>query len=276
MKEFRSSIEQSDRKALQHLQYKIIDGGDGTTPIIIDKNQSSSFINENLSHSLPTPSLRFNPFVLEIIRKLQNPQSSDSENQHQDQTPPLYKGNFGRWNFSGSGPNGSAQPVRVGHIGSVISLPGSADQCIHADTPHIFEIYDRLPCHYANLFIMGKDMNASDDNSVDHDGNFTGENLVGGTAFIDGSHHLSVTARLTEDKGISAAGVDNSTQNEMHMRIIRPSLRTGDALLFDTRTLHFGLANNSERIRRPLLYVNMTHSWFFDPKNWDNKQSIFE
>jgi len=25
-----------------------------------------------------------------------------------------------------------------------------------------------------------------------------------------------------------------------------------------------------------MLYVNITHSWFFDPKNWDDKQSIFD
>jgi hypothetical protein len=68
----------------------------------------------------------------------------------------------------------------------------------------------------------------------------------------------------------------------MHMRIMRPSLQLGDAVIFDTRMLHFGLANRNRMenrgvgLRRPMLYVNMTHAWFFDPKNWDNRQSIFE
>ena len=67
------------------------------------------------------------------------------------------------------------------------------------------------------------------------------------------------------------------------MRIIRPSLRLGDVLIFDTRILHFGLANESnkvkrhrkEGVRRPMIYLNMTSAWFNDPKNWDNEKHIF-
>ena len=48
------------------------------------------------------------------------------------------------------------------------------------------------------------------------DGNYTGVNLVGGTAFVVGSHHLSVTAvtaRLTVEQGISGAGVEKGIEN---------------------------------------------------------------
>ena len=286
MKEIRLAMEEKDKRALQILGFTATDGGEGTMPTIIDAMNDEEEPKAEEDGQQRLSSLRYNPFVLEIIRKLQNPHALDSGREGLD-SQPLYKGNFGRWNFSGSGPNGSPQPVRVGQIGSVISLPGAADQCVHADTPHICELYDCLPCHYANLFIFGEDQSKDQSTSdgtcnVDCDGNFTGDNLIGGTAFVAGSHRLSVTAGLTADHGISASGAAENTQNEMHMRIIRPSLQLGDAVIFDTRTLHFGLANRNRMenkglgLRRPMLYVNMTHAWFFDPKNWDNKQSIFD
>lgn len=272
MRKIRGNLELSDKEVLDELGYQCLDGGEGTTPAIIDQKSSSQSVNATTN----VKSLRYNPFILDIIRKLLNPTiDTDDINVVNEKQQALYKGNFGRWNFSGSGPNGSPMPVRVGQIGSVISMKGAADQCVHADTPHIFEIHDCLPCHYANLFILGEDSAKSSQYNVDHDDNFTGESLIGGTAFVDGSHRLSVTARLTAEDGISAAGTELGTQNEMHLRTLRPSLQIGDALIFDTRTLHCGLANQSDA-RRPMLYVNMTHSWFFDPKNWDNKQSIFE
>ena len=65
-------------------------------------------------------------------------------------------------------------------------------------------------------------------------------------------------------------------ENEQMLRhLVRPSLQLGDVVLFDCRILHFGLANNSQDIERPLLYTNMTHAWFLDPKNWNDQQSIF-
>lgn len=273
IREARYSQESIDRQVLEELGYFCLDKGEGTMPAVIDSKTTT----KSPSSTIKFSSLRYNPFVLEIIRKLLNPPAEESPNLPQDFQQPLYKGNYGRWNFSGaeSGPTGLPMPLRVGQLGSVISINGAADQCCHADTSHIFEIHDCLPCHYANLFILGEDNRMKIKNVTDQDGNFTGENLIGGTAFVDGSHRLSVTARLTADDGISAAGLEEHAQNEMHLRTLRPSLQIGDALIFDTRTLHFGLANQSEN-RRPMLYVNMTHSWFFDPKNWDNKQSIFD
>lgn len=291
MRKIRQIMEDVDKSALEKLGYKVLDGGEGTMPVIIDKKDAEGNKIEQVGRDEGQRSIRFDPSVLEIVRKLQNPRMKEDAQKDSDPTAqPLYKGNFGRWNFSGSGPNGLPQPTRIGQIGSVISLPGAADQCIHADTAHIFETHDCLPCHYANLFVLGEDTGGDTEGStsfktehVDSDGNFNGDNLTGGTAFVASSHRLSMTARLTADKGISAAGSEESAQNEMHMRTMRPSLQLGDAIIFDTRTLHFGLANRNvnESIestsgsRRPMLYVNLTHSWFFDPKNWDDKQSLF-
>jgi len=189
---------------------------------------------------------------------------------------------------------------------------------------HLFEHLDCLPCHYANVFTLGSSRCAASGESADDkdeiligrdiDGNPTGDNLVGGTAFVSGSHSLSVAARITasEDddndmngmrrdesgiiqaisrgKSVSAAS-SKAAREEMYSRIVRPSLEVGDVLIFDCRILHFGLANRSGSafhphqlqsgngsdagVRRPMLYVNMTHSWFHDPKNWDDREAIF-
>eukprot|EP00978_Attheya_sp_CCMP212_P043149 scaffold276630_cov56-Attheya_sp.AAC.2 len=133
---------------------------------------------------------------------------------------------------------------------------------------------------------------------------------MGGTAVVHGSHSLSVTARLMstetndddddDDDDDDFKHVSLSTENgvsmtqqreELHRRIIRPSLALGDALIFDCRILHFGLANrcppptptpndSSSCVDtsgwRPMLYMNMTHAWFHDPKNWNDRQAIFK
>ena len=242
--------------------------------VIVDKSRGFNNV-QSLGRSM-----RFNPEVLQIVQNLLNPKENRPTSS-KESGPPLYKGNFGRWNFQGAGPNGSNQNLRVGNVAAVISLPGAADQAIHADTTHLFENYDCLPCHYAHVFSSGLDKtDLAKVGKFDSDGNFTGDSEVGCTAFVHGSHRLSVTARLTtENAGESA----NDPQDEMHMRIMRPSLQLGDVLIFDTRMLHFGLANqtnkmyseNSIDVRRPMIYMNMTSAWFNDPKNWDDRKEIF-
>ena len=137
--------------------------------------------------------------------------------------------------------------LRVGPVGAIISLPGSGDQALHSDTPHLMETYDCLPAHYINIFTPG---NAADP-------------AVGQTALVHGSHHLSFTATVDDNK---MSWIQN---------LVRPSLDLGDVLLFDCRILHFGLANTSNTIERPLLYTNMTQHWFQDPKNWNDQRPIF-
>mmetsp|Transcript_24964 Transcript_24964/g.37330 ORF Transcript_24964/g.37330 Transcript_24964/m.37330 type:complete len:798 (+) Transcript_24964:68-2461(+) len=311
IRKLRSYANRIDVKSLAELSFECLDDSRssddycGTKPNIIDSKgdaatstltRNSEKPGENLDSTsneriiqeskADLKSLRFNSSILEIVRKLLNPRDDDTNSKG---GIPMYRGNFGRYNFDGRGPNGTPQSLRVGQVSSVISLPRAGDQAIHADTPHLFELYDCLPCHYANLFILGDDgtnISAPDQlGMLDEDGNFRGDNPVGGTAFVHGSHKLTVTARLTgghEGEAPNYHSLSTAESNrqrakdEMHMRIIRPSLVMGDALIFDTRVLHFGLANQSETKCRPMLYVNLTHSWFNDPKNWDDEQSIFE
>lgn len=197
--------------------------------------------------------LRYHPDVIRIVQQTLNPKD-----------PALYKGNFGRYNFEGSGPDGSPQSLRIGPMGGIVSLPKSADQAIHADTPHLFETHDCLPAHYVNAFCLGADIPCEKDD----DGLSTGATAVGGTAFVHASHKLSFTAALAEDWSVT-------TEPKVLQNLIRPSLAIGDLVLFDCRILHFGLANTSSDIERPMLYTNMTQAWFHDPKNWDNQEAIF-
>lgn len=198
--------------------------------------------------------LRFHPSVIEIVQRTMNP--TDDK---------LYKGNFGRFNFDGGGPDGSPQNLRIGPMGGIISLPGSADQAIHADTPHLFETIDCLPAHYINAFCLGKDALCA----TDEFGFSTGATRVGGTSFVHASHKLSFTSNLGDNW--TAATEPGVLQN-----LVRPSLELGDLVLFDCRILHFGLANTTKSVERPLLYTNMTQAWFHDPKNWDDKKDVFD
>ena len=75
---------------------------------------------------------RFHPSILAIIKSVFNPREGS-----------LFGGNFGCWNFVGAGPDSSPRPFRLDQVGSVLSCPGSGDQAIHADTPHL--LTHRLP-----------------------------------------------------------------------------------------------------------------------------------
>lgn len=161
-------------------------------------------------------------------------------------------GNFGRYNFDDNGPLAPPRPLKVGEFATVVSLPGAAEQALHADTPHLFD-HVQLPGHYFNLFLAPV---PTDD-------------AAGQTAFVLGTHRLDACAQVTSDEG-AAAG-----QRGIEQRLVRPRLRQGDALIFDTRILHFGLPNRSNT-RRLVVYANIHAHWFHDPKNWDENTSAFE
>jgi len=207
----------------------------------------------------PQLSISSHPAVADILTEVMNPPAD----------PVLVKGNWGRWNFEGPGPEAKPSPPTVGVVGAVMSLPGCADQTIHADTPHT-HVHVHLPGHYFNLFLP-----AVLQEEEDHDFR------VGQTAFVLGSHTLSVSALVMTQEG---------GQQALNERLVRPHLRPGDGLIFDCRVLHFGLANQTGAaaeaaaaaaeagagVWRPLLYINHTAPWFVDPKNWNMKEKLFD
>ena len=202
----------------------------------------------------PGDFLRGHPGVLAIARQVMNPVD-----------PALAPGNFGRYNFDGRGPDGSFQDLHAGVVGGIVSLPGAADQAIHADTPHLFEAAGTqpLPAHYINVFTPG----------------CPADPRVGQTAFVHGSHRLDFVARYVvnhdDDNDDDASSSLEQFDPAIWQHLVRPVLNVGDVLLFDCRILHFGLANTHPSIERPLLYTNLTMHWFHDPKNWDQHRSIF-
>jgi ectoine hydroxylase-related dioxygenase (phytanoyl-CoA dioxygenase family) len=152
----------------------------------------------------------------------------------------------------------------VGRPGAIFSFPGCRDQTIHADAPQLF-LHSHLPPHYVNLFLPVRHNVESPATSASGLRGFH----AGLTAFLIGSHRLEVSSRIMAD----------NDQEELERRLIRPQLRVGDALLFDCRTLHFGLANQSSdstdsECWRPLMYLNIHHQWFHDPKNWNDKERL--
>jgi len=84
-----------------------------TNPSIIDANIASTYISNDTYGK--KDSLRFNPDILNIVQKVFNPHDtaigspSTASLEISPAMMPLYKGNFGRWNFGGSGPNGFPQ-----------------------------------------------------------------------------------------------------------------------------------------------------------------------
>eukprot|EP00968_Pinguiococcus_pyrenoidosus_P026530 scaffold7096_cov253-Pinguiococcus_pyrenoidosus.AAC.2 len=186
--------------------------------------------------------------------------------------PERQAGNYGRWNFNGGGPE--VRPVlSAGSVGAVMSLPGCADQALHADAPHLYD-HVHLPPYYVNLFVPA----VADEGDTTFEvcifslpasaagpfaealANAREASQVGQTAFIPASHVMDACARL----------MDDANRSERLEQIVRPHLKLGDAILFDTRIIHFGLANRSSRgTRRPVLYVNYTQPWYEDKKNWE-------
>jgi hypothetical protein len=186
--------------------------------------------------------LRGHPNVLEIVRRTMNPK--DARNA-------LYMGNLGRFNFGGRGADGSYQDLRLSPVGGIVSLPGAADQALHADTPHLFEHIPDLPAHYVNIFAPAVPF----------------DDKVGGTAFVHGSHNLAFTAKY--------CGGENEDNSKVYPFLVRPRLTVGDVVMFDCRILHFGLANTSSSVERCICYTNTWHNWFHDAKNWDMNRQIF-
>ena len=95
---------------------------------------------------------------------------------------------------------------------------------------------------------------------------------VGQTAFLLGTHRLEASEACMDNPRGEEAGL-----RERQRRLIRPHLALGDALLFDVRLLHFGLANKSAGVRRPVLYVNWHQPWWARERVDKNftKESLF-
>jgi hypothetical protein len=243
-----------------------------------DASKSIELLHDNSKKASASENFRYHPSILSVLHESMNPPNP---------VPGVEKGNWGRWNFEGPGPEAPV-PLKVGIPGTIFSFPGCADQTIHADTSHLF-VHSTLPPHYVNLFVATTEntvaytktaevtFDPADENDALLHPNKSPGTLhgfpIGMTSFVVGSQDLAITKEImTGEEG----------QVLLEDRLIRPQLTIGDALLFDCRILHFGLANQLLEKKdsvdgwRPLLYVNYHHTWFHDPKNWNDKERLFE
>ena len=95
--------------------------------------------------------LRYHRGMLGVLAEIMNPAANSNNNSNTSSGVNIEHGNWGKWNFNGTGPGTYNAPC-VGKFGAVVSLPGCKDQTIHADTAHIYE-HVHLPPHYLNLFL---------------------------------------------------------------------------------------------------------------------------
>jgi hypothetical protein len=123
----------------------------------------------------------------------------------------------------------------------IISTPGSTEQRWHTDSEHL-NMEEHLPCHCLNVLIPLVDVTPR----------------MGPTELLPTSHYK--TRQPTPYK----IAVD--PQNPAKA----PTLKLGDALIFDYRLLHRGKPNQTDK-DRPVLVLTFSQPTFYDTKNWPDR-----
>lgn len=148
-------------------------------------------------------------------------------------------------------------------FGAAIAEPGAQPQRWHRDASPLFVGVSggELPPHAVTLLAPMRDLTSDD----------------GPTELCVGSHHTyglgfvhfgymatsNLTLRRWGVAQLTARGGDAGACEAGGLRVHRPLLRQGDALLFDYRLRHRGGANSSPR-HRALLYVTFARPWYVD------------
>ena len=114
------------------------------------------------------------------------------------------------------------------HAGVMLSLPGSHMQPWHQDGPHL-NYKKHEPCHSLNVFVPLVDVDKAN----------------GGTEMVPTTHILG------------QSGFDGEPGDKLKPVVILP--KAGEAILFDYRLKHRGLANNSTAAR-PVVYLTYASS----------------
>lgn len=128
--------------------------------------------------------------------------------------------------------------------GVVVSRPGSPSQQWHIDSPH--ESRDLLPAHAVNVMLPLRDVPLE----------------AGPTEVALGSHSLTnhlaapwldrndlLYQTQTEITPYALLRADSATERTKRMHFLAQAVAAGDALVFDDRVLHRGLANHSRADR---------------------------
>ena len=148
--------------------------------------------------------------------------------------------------------------VTICNLSFVVSTPGAPAQAWHADGGHV-DLQHHLPCHVLNVFLPLYDYSTSWD--------------WGPTELRPGSHYY--TRNLAP---LMLAAKCRQTLRPT----VAPLLAQGNALIFDYRTLHRGLANtrsslwqsDNDKNNRVLLVLTVAQPWFRDVLNFP-KRSLY-
>jgi len=123
---------------------------------------------------------------------------------------------------------------------AIVSVPGAKTQDMHCDNGHLFP-HDST--HIASPHCVTVICPLVD---VDEDN--------GPTEFWPGSHYESVAKEMFEERDRTGAHIPSKSSLQLAGSV-------GDAILFDTRTVHRGMANAGDA-KRPILYIAYARPWY--------------
>jgi ectoine hydroxylase-related dioxygenase (phytanoyl-CoA dioxygenase family) len=129
----------------------------------------------------------------------------------------------------------------LGSYVAVTSMPGAGAQRLHVDQEGLFgdaALDTGVPAYSVTLVIPLVGLNPT----------------TGSTQFYPGSHRDHILARADQDDDGDHGG-------------IAPDLEAGDAILFDSRITHGGMANLSDA-PRPIVYCTYHRAWYRDVSNF--------
>lgn len=132
--------------------------------------------------------------------------------------------------------------VVLGAVSAVLSFPGAPQQFVHRDSPSLFDNFSidlELPAYALTVLMPMVDANTE----------------TGSTRVWPGSHRV---ANLEQAKQMLSES---------------PDVPYGSVLMTDSRVVHCGSPNRSQRVR-PLLYNTYHRSWFRDWGGYQHRPSV--
>ena len=145
------------------------------------------------------------------------------------------------------------------YAGLIYSFPGSEDQNFHQDGIPLFpdDLDLQLPPYALNVFIPVHELSRD----------------MGLTEFFPSSNKAAEFNRLSKLDLIRES--THSSRSKKKVATIQPLLSVGDALFYDYRVCHRGVANRSQ-FTRTMLYVMYSRPWLKEHINFDDTKSLFD
>lgn len=142
----------------------------------------------------------------------------------------------------------------LGSYVAVTSMPGAKAQRLHADQEGLFgdaSLDASVPPYSITLVIPLVGLNE----------------ITGSTRFFPGTHRDPAGADMPGGTAQGGTTQDGTAQDGVAADGIAPDLKPGDAILFDSRISHGGMANQSSA-PRPIIYCTYHRAWYRDVSNF--------